>query len=256
MHVQAKSTHFVSLRQNDRRAAGHTTRTDSCSRHTREGRRGGHEQRRAHSSSVRSACPTASPTTRCSRRGRTDFHPRTTPMRINFNLAAIQVSSIHAGADVGRPQGGLARPFTELPRCAALRRCFQPDGDARRLRVQLTGSHRPHDQPFASRPGPSSRKHATTPVLAKSLAPRPQENYRGGLHAQEKPSTPIAEPRDCPERPRDRPRWRRIGAGGVRRCLALGVGRVKPANGSGHEREPSQRPGEPSRIYYKRSRSE
>ena len=42
-------------------AAGHTTRTDSCSRHTGSSRRGGHEQRRARSSSVRSACPSAPP---------------------------------------------------------------------------------------------------------------------------------------------------------------------------------------------------
>jgi transposase InsO family protein len=42
-------------------AAGHTTQTDTCSQHTGKGRRGGHEQRRAHSSSVRTACPTASP---------------------------------------------------------------------------------------------------------------------------------------------------------------------------------------------------
>jgi len=52
------SSPFVGIRG---RAAGHTTKTDSCSQHTREGRRGGHEQRRARSSSVRSACPTASP---------------------------------------------------------------------------------------------------------------------------------------------------------------------------------------------------
>src|SRR3954449_7249226 len=43
------------------RAAGHTTRTDSCSQHIGASRRGGHEQRRARSSSVRTACPTASP---------------------------------------------------------------------------------------------------------------------------------------------------------------------------------------------------
>jgi Integrase core domain len=61
-------------------AAGHTTQTDSCSQHTRASRRGGHEQRRAHSSSVITACPTASPNNapspgnrRCSRRGRTAF---------------------------------------------------------------------------------------------------------------------------------------------------------------------------------------
>ena len=42
-------------------AAGHTTATDSCSQHTGASRRGGHEQRRARSSSVRSACPSASP---------------------------------------------------------------------------------------------------------------------------------------------------------------------------------------------------
>jgi transposase InsO family protein len=77
MHVQPKSTHFVSLRRNDQESGGTHDRTDSCSQHTREGRRGGHEQRRAHSSSVRSACPTASPTmprvpgARCSPRGRT-----------------------------------------------------------------------------------------------------------------------------------------------------------------------------------------
>ena len=46
-----------------RDSGGHATKTDTCSQHTRAGRRGGHEQRRARSSSVRSACPTASPTT-------------------------------------------------------------------------------------------------------------------------------------------------------------------------------------------------
>ena len=38
-------------------AAGHTTTTDSCSQHTREGRRGGHEQLRAHSSSLQHGLP-------------------------------------------------------------------------------------------------------------------------------------------------------------------------------------------------------
>ena len=58
-------------------AAGHTTKTDSCSQHTGASRRGGHEQRRAHSSSVRRpARPRLPrwplvPRARSSRRGRT-----------------------------------------------------------------------------------------------------------------------------------------------------------------------------------------
>ena len=72
-------TASLSSRSVEREAAGHTTGTDSCSRHTRVGRRGGHEQRRARSPSVISARPAASPYVgplvpgaACSRWGRTE----------------------------------------------------------------------------------------------------------------------------------------------------------------------------------------
>jgi hypothetical protein len=78
MHVQSEPAHDPPLVDGGS-AAGHTTRTDSCSQHTRASRRGGHEQRRARSSSVISACPTASPNKgplsrepEGSRRGRTE----------------------------------------------------------------------------------------------------------------------------------------------------------------------------------------
>jgi hypothetical protein len=61
VHVQTKPAHarLPSARMSGS-AARHTTRTDPCSRHTGSSRRGGHEQRRARSSSVRTACPSAS----------------------------------------------------------------------------------------------------------------------------------------------------------------------------------------------------
>src|SRR4051794_9257075 len=40
-----------------REAGGQATQTDTCSRHTRASRRGGHEQRRAHGPSVTSGLP-------------------------------------------------------------------------------------------------------------------------------------------------------------------------------------------------------
>ncbi|WP_405053905.1 integrase core domain-containing protein [Svornostia abyssi] len=58
MDVHPDEPHITSLASNVQREAGRqTTQTDTCSQHTRAGRRGGHEQRRARSPSVTCGLP-------------------------------------------------------------------------------------------------------------------------------------------------------------------------------------------------------
>ena len=128
MDVHADEPHRTPLLHEHWEAAGKATKTDTCSRHTRAGRRGGHEQRRARSPSVTSGLPNRSPGAAPSRGHRSCPRHRTTPRR-SFMPRQLQVLAELGARHI------LIRPHCPWPRqggAAATAPCFARRSSTRR----------------------------------------------------------------------------------------------------------------------------
>ena len=169
------------------RAAGHTTKTDSCSQHTRASRRGGHGQRRARSSSVRSACPTASPNKAP--------YPGSTMLTVGSDDSFMPGQ--RRGIHLGRPRDRLPSAWRQAPAHPSTPAADQRQGralhshDARwmGLRAHLPLEHRTHccahrlarvlqSPPTTRRSRPPSARHPLTreqPPRVLQLAPGNRE---------------------------------------------------------------------------------